>query len=158
MFAITVCIHITNTGVTVHPATAPHVLTVAAPLIRAYEPEDADVVGRTPGWIKRTTVLSQTETSNVPSLATKWLCNMLQVAKGQNTTAKRFLGQVWSPMTHFWTMVAELKSKSNSETIATNQTQKQTSNKQNMYLLSWHCFLKSGFQSWGRLKKKLQQF
>jgi hypothetical protein len=37
----------------------------------AYEPEYAALVGRKPGLKKWTTMSSQTETSNVPSLATK---------------------------------------------------------------------------------------
>ena len=135
LFDITVCIYIMSTSITVYPARMSSWVYSNCTVKTAYEPECADLVGRKPGWSKWTTMLSQTETSDVPCLATKWLRNKLQVAKGQSTTAKQLLGQAWRPMTHFGTVVVELKSKSNTETIATNQTQKQ-----NIYVIPWHCF------------------
>lgn len=119
-------IYTTNTRVTVYSATNSSCVYSNCTVEMAYEPENADVVGRRAGWIKWTTVLSQTETANVPSLATKWLCNELQVTKGQNTTAQQLLGQTWRCRTHFWTMGLALKSKSNPDSTATNHTHKQT--------------------------------
>lgn len=125
MLDITMCIYIMNVSIPVYPETSSWVYSNCTVKI-AYKPECADLVGRKPEWIKWTTMLSQTDTSNVPSLATKWLCNMLRVSKGQNTTVNQLLGQAWCLRTHFRTMMVELKSKSNSKTIATNQIQIQT--------------------------------
>lgn len=54
--------------------------------------DHADLAGGKPGRIKWTNTLSQTETFHVPSLATEWSCNMLQVATEQSTTETQFLG------------------------------------------------------------------
>jgi hypothetical protein len=109
------------------------------------------LVGRKPGLKKWTTMSSQTETSNVPSLATKWLRNMLQVTEGQNTTDSTYLAKL-AVLWHIPELLAvELHSKSNWDYC--NKLDWKSVNKQIMYHTSWHFLSKGDFKIEERLGK-----